>query len=89
MELSFSYRRWTKYPEEMAGSNYGAGVVDIWAPGDMIPLMATDGRTYLVGGTSYAAGYVTGILAIFYGIEGPCLTPTLARQRLMQQASDW
>ena len=40
-------------------------------------------------GSSFAAPYVSGILAIFYGAEGKDLNPELARTRLLAQASDW
>ena len=54
-----------------------------------MPLCNKDGDEQDVDGTSNAAGYVTGILAIFYGVEGTNLDPSTARARLMAQTDKW
>ncbi|KAK3721278.1 hypothetical protein LTR37_003153 [Vermiconidia calcicola] len=71
------------------GSNYGNGVIDLWAPGQRVPLINRSGNVFYATGTSYATPYVSGILAIFYGVEGTSMTPDLARERLMAQTDDW
>ncbi|KAK3702223.1 hypothetical protein LTR37_015055 [Vermiconidia calcicola] len=48
------------------GSNYGEKQIDLWAPGRRLPLCNRNGKLYPSVGTSFAAGYVSGILAIFY-----------------------
>lgn len=51
-------------------SNYGRDEVDIWAPGDKLALFTNTGApTTYTSGTSFACGYVSGILAVFYGNE--------------------
>lgn len=70
-------------------SNFGENLVTLWAPGQRVPLCNKNGREYSSTGTSFAAGYVSGIVAIFYGVEGTNLDPGLAQSRLMAQTDDW
>lgn len=70
-------------------SNYGETSVTLWAPGQRAPLCNKAGNMAFSTGTSFAAGYVSGTLAIFYGVEGTDMDPSLARTRLMAQTDDW
>ncbi|KAK3707465.1 hypothetical protein LTR37_012107 [Vermiconidia calcicola] len=80
---------YTPWQEAEAGSNYGEGILDLWAPGQRVPLTDKDGRSTTATGTSFASGYVSGILAIFYGVEGTSMNLDLARERLIAQTDDW
>ncbi|KAF2420700.1 subtilisin-like protein [Tothia fuscella] len=71
------------------GSNYGEGVIALWAPGKNVLLANKNGGATLTTGTSFAAGYVSGVLAIFYGAEGKAMNPGLALTRLMAQTDPW
>lgn len=70
-------------------SNYGKDEIELWAPGEKVPLCNKNGDEVTEDGTSFAAGYVSGILAIFYGVEGTEINPDLAKTRLMAQTDDW
>ena len=67
-------------------SNYGVDNVNIWAPGKDVSLLDKTGTEVEVSGTSYACGYVSGILAIYYGVEGKDMTPKIAREKLFVNA---
>lgn len=71
------------------GSNYGKDEVVIWAPGEAVAGMQPGGQLKCGSGTSFAAAYVSGILALFYGVEGTAMNPDLARQRLLANADDY
>lgn len=64
-------------------------MVDIWAPGSKVTVCDKSGAGYISTGLSIPADYVAGILAIFYGLEGTAMTPTIARNRLMAQTDPW
>ena len=70
-------------------SNYGKDEIELWAPGEDVPLCNKHGDEVRADGTSFAAGYVSGILAIFYGVEGKDMNPDLAKTRLLAQTDDW
>lgn len=71
------------------GSNYGENMISLWAPGWRVPVTGEDGAEWFATGTSFATAYVSGILATFYGVEGPNMDPALALTRLMAQTDDW
>ncbi len=68
-------------------SNYGANSVDLFAPGWYV-LTTTTGAGYGYGsGTSFAAPYVAGTLALMLALD-PALTPVEAHARLIDTATD-
>ncbi|QIW96600.1 hypothetical protein AMS68_002118 [Peltaster fructicola] len=71
-----------------SGSNFGSHVT-LFAPGRQVPVINSAGAEKRETGTSFAAGYVSGILAIFYGVEGKSLTPDRARDLLMKQVDNY
>lgn len=75
-----------RYVSATRGFNFGRDEVTIWGPGEGVNALEKFGVPQCVTGTSSAAGYITGILATYYGYEGQTLTPALARQRLMDNA---
>lgn len=81
--------KFTPWQGSGEGSNYGRDIVNLWAPGLRVPLTGKSGQSGPRTGTSVAAPYVSGMLAIFYGVEGPNMNPTLALERLMAQTDDW
>jgi subtilisin family serine protease len=74
-------------------SNWGAGVVDLGAPGTDIvgPLAAPDGQSgtdYQVGsGTSFAAPMVAGVAALVYDAYGDEARPWLVKCALLSAAT--
>jgi subtilisin family serine protease len=70
-------------------SNWGKGEIELWALGEKVPLCNKNGDEVTEDGTSLAAGYVSGILAILYKVEGTDMNPNLAKARLMAQTDDW
>lgn len=56
----------TAFPEGLAASfsNYGAGEVDLFAPGDDVTSLKPGGGTMTAGGTSFAAPQVAGLAAL-------------------------
>jgi subtilisin family serine protease len=73
-----------------AGSNYGAGMVDIYAPGENILTLApgtADGNTYegrygTYSGTSFAAPQVSGAAALLWA-QNPSWTQAQIKARLV------
>jgi subtilisin family serine protease len=70
-------------------SGYGGDSINLWAPGEKVPLRNKDGETQSVDGTSLSAGFVSGVMGIFYGVEGTSMNPDLAKTRLMDQTDNW
>lgn len=78
-----------RYLNPSRGSNFGQDVIQVWAPGQDVQLWDPSKKKQCGSGTSYASAYVTGILAIFYGVEGPNLTPDGARDLLFANADNY
>ena len=67
-----NYARWIDSAKPDLGSGYGAKVT-VWAPGVEVDCYANSGKLQKPTGTSYAAPLVAGIVATYYGWEGPSL----------------
>ena len=81
---------YTPMADDKLQSNYGKDVIDLWAPGYKVPICDKNKLVSPRSGTSFAAPYVAGILAIFYGVEGPSsMSPQTAKDRMMKQTDDW
>lgn len=70
-------------------SNYGDSQVTLWAPAYSVPLITKSGKFKSNSGTSFSSGYVAGVLANFYAVEGKNMNPDLALKRLKDQTSNW
>ncbi len=89
-ELWFEVGASTALPEMLAASfsNYGPGVVDVFAPGDDVLVLMPDNETDITGGTSFAAPHVSGLAALLMS-HFPSLSATEVRQIILETATSF
>lgn len=64
-------------------SNYGKNSVDLFAPGESITSISSDGNIESITGTSFAAPFVTGVAALLLS-KYPNLTPLMIKEIIMK-----
>lgn len=77
--MNKNYDRWEQ--SSKIGSGFGEKVT-LWAPGQEVSSYNNDGDVGQFTGTSYAAPLVAGIIATYYGFEGPIDDLDTVRERL-------
>lgn len=71
--------------EESSFSNWGKALT-LYAPGENVDIIDKNGNAVKRRGTSFAAPYVAGIAAIYYGVEGSAMNPARVKTLLDQNA---